>query len=248
MNDQTTETLDATVRRRCADALRVLAMDAVRRPTPATRACRWAWPTSRWRCGAPPEARPGRPAGPTATASCSPTATARCCCTRCCTCRATRCRSTSCKRFRQLHSKTPGHPESASRPGSRPPPARSARARQRGGHGARREAARHEFNRPGHAIVDHRTWVFLGDGCLMEGISHEACSLAGTWRLNKLVVLYDDNGISIDGEVAGWFTDDTPARFEAYGWHVIAQRRRPRRAAVDRGDRRGARPPTFARR
>jgi transketolase len=78
-----------------------------------------------------------------------------------------------------------------------------------------------EFNRPGHVIVDHYTWVFLGDGCLMEGISHEACSLAGTWGLGKLVCFYDDNGISIDGEVHGWFTDDTPRRFEAYGWQVI---------------------------
>jgi transketolase len=77
------------------------------------------------------------------------------------------------------------------------------------------------FNRPGHEVVDHRTWVFLGDGCLMEGISHEVCSLAGTWKLGKLVCFYDDNGISIDGEVHGWFTDDTVKRFEAYGWHVV---------------------------
>ena len=77
------------------------------------------------------------------------------------------------------------------------------------------------FNRPGHEIVDHTTWVFLGDGCLMEGVSHEVCSLAGTWGLGKLICFYDDNGISIDGEVAGWFTDDTPKRFEAYGWQVI---------------------------
>jgi transketolase len=77
------------------------------------------------------------------------------------------------------------------------------------------------FNRPGHEVVDHRTWVFLGDGCLMEGVSHEACSLAGTLRLGKLICFYDDNGISIDGEVHGWFTDDTPKRFEAYGWHVV---------------------------
>ena len=79
------------------------------------------------------------------------------------------------------------------------------------------------FNRPGFDVVDHRTWVFLGDGCLMEGISHEACSLAGTLKLGKLVAFYDDNGISIDGEVQGWFTDDTPQRFEAYGWHVVRE-------------------------
>src|SRR5207237_10012857 len=79
-----------------------------------------------------------------------------------------------------------------------------------------------QFNRPGHDIVGHHTYVFLGDGCLMEGISHEVCSLAGTLRLEKLIAFYDDNGISIDGETHGWFTDDTPKRFEAYGWHVIA--------------------------
>ncbi|HSN71112.1 MAG TPA: transketolase, partial [Steroidobacteraceae bacterium] len=78
-----------------------------------------------------------------------------------------------------------------------------------------------DFNRPGFEIVDHHTWVFLGDGCLMEGVSHEACSLAGTLGLGKLICFYDDNGISIDGEVDGWFTDDTPRRFEAYGWHVV---------------------------
>jgi transketolase len=78
-----------------------------------------------------------------------------------------------------------------------------------------------EFNRPGHDIVDHHTYVFLGDGCLMEGISHEACSLAGTWKLNKLVAVYDDNGISIDGEVRGWFIDDTPRASIAYGWNVV---------------------------
>ena len=78
-----------------------------------------------------------------------------------------------------------------------------------------------QFNRPGHEIVDHNTYVFLGDGCMMEGISHEVCSLAGTLGLNKLIAFYDDNGISIDGEVHGWFTDDTPRRFEAYGWQVI---------------------------
>ena len=78
-----------------------------------------------------------------------------------------------------------------------------------------------EFNRPGHSIVDHHTYVFLGDGCLMEGISHEACSLAGTLGLGKLIAFYDDNGISIDGPVQGWFTDNTPQRFAAYGWHVV---------------------------
>lgn len=78
-----------------------------------------------------------------------------------------------------------------------------------------------EFNKPGFDIVDHYTYVFLGDGCLMEGVSHESCSLAGTWKLNKLIALYDDNSISIDGDVKGWFTDNTPERFEAYGWHVI---------------------------
>ena len=90
------------------------------------------------------------------------------------------------------------------------------------------------YNRPGHAIVDHRTWVFLGDGCLMEGISHEACALAGTLKLSKLIVLYDDNGISIDGEVHGWFTDDTPARFESYGWNVIRGVDGHDAAAIDR--------------
>ncbi len=78
-----------------------------------------------------------------------------------------------------------------------------------------------QFNRPNHDVVDHHTYVFMGDGCMMEGISHEACSLAGTLKLNKLIAFYDDNGISIDGEVEGWFTDDTAARFESYGWHVI---------------------------
>ena len=96
-----------------------------------------------------------------------------------------------------------------------------AGARQRGRHGVRGEAAGAAFNQPDFALVDHYTYAFCGDGCLMEGISHEACSFAGTLGLGKLIVFYDDNGISIDGKVAGWFTDDTPARFAAYGWHVV---------------------------
>jgi len=126
------------------------------------------------------------------------------------------------KRFRQLHSKTAGHPEANETPGveTTTGPLGQGLANAVGFALAEKVLAAH-FNRPGHAIVDHRTWVFLGDGCLMEGISHEVASLAGTWGLNKLVAIYDDNGISIDGEVHGWFTDDTPGRFEAYGWHVI---------------------------
>ncbi|MEF7613040.1 transketolase [Aquincola sp. MAHUQ-54] len=126
------------------------------------------------------------------------------------------------KRFRQLHSLTPGHPEVDVTPGveTTTGPLGQGLANAVGMALAEKLLA-DEFNRPGHPVVDHRTWVFAGDGCLMEGISHEACSLAGTWGLNKLVVFYDDNGISIDGEVSGWFTDDTPARFEAYGWTVL---------------------------
>jgi transketolase len=121
-----------------------------------------------------------------------------------------------------LHSKTPGHPEYGLAPGveTTTGPLGQGLANAVGMALAERRLAA-EFNRPGHAIVDHHTYVFVGDGCLMEGVSHEACSLAGTLGLGKLVVLYDDNGISIDGEVRGWFADDTPARFEAYGWQVI---------------------------
>ena len=127
------------------------------------------------------------------------------------------------RRFRQLHSKTPGHPEVGVTPGveTTTGPLGQGIANAVGMALAERLLAA-EFNRPGLAIVDHHTYVFLGDGCLMEGISHEACSLAGTLHLSKLIALYDDNGISIDGKVQGWFTDDTPKRFDAYGWHVVA--------------------------
>ena len=126
------------------------------------------------------------------------------------------------KRFRQLHSKTPGHPEVDVTPGVETTTGPLGQGLGNGvGFALAEKMLAREFNRPGHAIVDHRTYVFLGDGCLMEGISHEACSLAGVWGLNKLIALYDDNGISIDGPVDGWFRDDTPARFAAYGWNVI---------------------------
>lgn len=126
------------------------------------------------------------------------------------------------KDFRQLHSKTPGHPEFGYTPGveTTTGPLGQGLANAVGMAVAEKLMAA-RFNKEGHQIVDHRTWCFVGDGCLMEGISHEACSLAGTLGLGKLNVVYDDNGISIDGEVEGWFTDDTPARFEAYGWHVV---------------------------
>jgi transketolase len=126
------------------------------------------------------------------------------------------------KRFRQLHSKTPGHPETGLTPGveTTTGPLGQGLANAVGFALAEKLLA-DEFNRPGHTIVDHHSFVFLGDGCLMEGISHEACSLAGVWQLNKLIALYDDNGISIDGAVRGWFVDDTSARFRAYGWNVI---------------------------
>ncbi|HWS74772.1 MAG TPA: transketolase [Quisquiliibacterium sp.] len=127
------------------------------------------------------------------------------------------------KNFRQLHSKTPGHPEVGVTPGveTTTGPLGQGLANAVGMALAERLLAA-EFNRDGFPVVDHLTWVFAGDGCLMEGISHEVCSLAGTLRLSKLVVLYDDNGISIDGEVKHWFADDTVRRFQAYGWHVIA--------------------------
>jgi transketolase len=129
---------------------------------------------------------------------------------------------TELKRFRQLHSKTPGHPEAHETPGveTTTGPLGQGLANAVGMALAEKVLAR-RFNRPEYAVVNHHTYVFLGDGCLMEGISHEACSLAGTMKLGKLIAFWDDNGISIDGEVHGWFTDDTPARFEAYGWQVI---------------------------
>ncbi|MBI3563499.1 MAG: transketolase [Gammaproteobacteria bacterium] len=126
------------------------------------------------------------------------------------------------KNFRQLHSKTPGHPEYGYAPGIETTTGPLGQGLTNAvGMAIAEKMLAAQFNRPGHEIVDHYTYVFLGDGCLMEGISHEACSYAGTLGLGKLIAFYDDNGISIDGEVHGWFTDNTPKRFEAYGWHVI---------------------------
>ncbi|KMM74216.1 transketolase [Xanthomonas sp. NCPPB 1128] len=126
------------------------------------------------------------------------------------------------KRFRQLHSKTAGHPERSETPGveTTTGPLGQGFANAVGFALAEKLLAQ-RYNRPEHQIVDHRTWVFMGDGCMMEGVSHEAASLAGTWGLGKLVAFWDNNHISIDGNTAGWFSDNTPARFEAYGWHVI---------------------------
>lgn len=126
------------------------------------------------------------------------------------------------KNFRQLHSKTPGHPEYGYTPGVETTTGPLGQGITNAvGMALAEKILADEFNRPGFDIVNHYTYVFLGDGCLMEGISHEACSLAGTLELGKLICFYDDNGISIDGHVEGWFTDDTPKRFEAYGWHVV---------------------------
>ncbi|TQV69660.1 transketolase [Exilibacterium tricleocarpae] len=126
------------------------------------------------------------------------------------------------KNFRQLHSKTPGHPEYGYAPGVETTTGPLGQGISNAvGMAIAEKVLADQFNRPGHKIVDHYTYAFLGDGCLMEGISHEACSLAGTLGLGKLIAFYDDNGISIDGEVEGWFTDDTPQRFLAYGWHVV---------------------------
>ena len=127
------------------------------------------------------------------------------------------------KNFRQLHSKTPGHPEYGYAPGIETTTGPLGQGITNAvGMAIAEKALAAQFNKTGHNIVDHNTYVFLGDGCLMEGISHEACSLAGTLGLGNLIAFWDDNGISIDGHVDGWFTDNTPKRFEAYGWHVIA--------------------------
>ena len=126
------------------------------------------------------------------------------------------------KAFRQMHSKTPGHPEVDVTPGVETTTGPLGQGIANAvGMALSEQLLAAEFNKPGHDIVNHYTYAFVGDGCLMEGISHEVCALAGTLGLNKLIALYDDNGISIDGKVEGWFTDDTPARFEAYGWNVI---------------------------
>ena len=126
------------------------------------------------------------------------------------------------RNFRQLHSKTPGHPEVDVTPGVETTTGPLGQGLANAvGMALSEKLLAAEFNRPGHAVVNHRTWVFMGDGCLMEGISHEACALAGAWKLNKLVALYDDNGISIDGQVAPWYIDDVAKRFEAYGWNVL---------------------------
>ena len=125
--------------------------------------------------------------------------------------------------FRQLHSKCPGHPEYGYAPGVETTTGPLGQGITNGvGFAMAEKLLAHQFNKPGHDIVDHFTYVFMGDGCLMEGISHEACSLAGTWGLGKLVAFWDDNNISIDGHIDGWYTDDTVRRFEAYGWHVIS--------------------------
>ncbi len=127
------------------------------------------------------------------------------------------------KSFRQLHSRTPGHPEYGYTAGVETTTGPLGQGITNAvGFALAEKLMAHEFNKPGLDIVNHHTYVFMGDGCMMEGISHEACALAGTWHLNKLVAFWDDNGISIDGHTDGWFTDDTPKRFEAYGWNVIA--------------------------
>ncbi|RIX68354.1 thiamine pyrophosphate-dependent enzyme, partial [Acidovorax cavernicola] len=129
---------------------------------------------------------------------------------------------TELKNFRQLHSKTAGHPEVGVTPGVETTTGPLGQGVTNAvGFALAEKLLASEFNRKGHEIVNHHTYVFMGDGCLMEGISHEAAALAGAWKLNKLIALYDDNGISIDGQVAPWFIDNTAQRFEAYGWNVV---------------------------
>jgi len=138
------------------------------------------------------------------------------------------------KRFRQMHSKTPGHPEYGYTVGVETTTGPLGQGITNAvGMAMAEKLLANEFNRPGHEIVNHYTYVFMGDGCLMEGISHEACALAGTWGLGKLIAFWDDNDISIDGHVGGWFTDNTPKRFEAYGWHVVADVEGHDPAAID---------------
>ncbi len=139
------------------------------------------------------------------------------------------------KNFRQLHSKTPGHPEYGITPGAETTTGTLGQGLANAvGMALAEKLLAAEFNREGHTIVDHHTYVFLGDGCLMEGISHEACSLAGAWKLGKLIALYDDNGISIDGQVAPWFADNTAERFKAYHWNVIGPVDGHDAAAIDK--------------
>ncbi|MDP2197638.1 MAG: transketolase [Sulfurimicrobium sp.] len=127
------------------------------------------------------------------------------------------------KKFRKMHSKTPGHPEYGYTPGVETTTGPLGQGITNAvGMALAEKLLAAEFNKPGHEIVNHNTYVFLGDGCMMEGISHEACALAGTWGLGKLTAFWDDNGISIDGHIEGWYTDDTAKRFEAYGWHVVS--------------------------
>jgi len=138
------------------------------------------------------------------------------------------------KRFRQMHSKTPGHPEYGYTVGVETTTGPLGQGITNAvGMAMAEKLLANEFNKPGHEIVNHYTYVFMGDGCLMEGISHEACALAGTWGLGKLIAFWDDNDISIDGHVGGWFTDNTPKRFEAYGWHVVANVEGHDPAAID---------------
>jgi len=138
------------------------------------------------------------------------------------------------KRFRQMHSRTPGHPEYGYTPGVETTTGPLGQGITNAvGMAMAEKLLAHEFNKPGHDIVNHYTYVFMGDGCMMEGISHEACALAGTWGLNKLIAFWDDNNISIDGHIDGWYTDDTAKRFEAYGWNVIADVQGHDSAAID---------------